>query len=752
MQKDEFRGSGKDYENNADGLDKWITQIVGGESSNKIVPQKQFPQKSIPLSQKNVPFGTKEKRSFSNEKQPNSIATGTASLPVAVPQARNNIQRGPQVGQQQRSNKPYPPQNNRRHDNNRRPYPQAIAAAAARSHPLVKNPVTAPKAIPAMRNNPAAIKAMYSTGTQDNKTVVQKKFSGKDKPIAPVVLPKRNTSNKLRAIPLGGVEEVGKNSMVFEYGDDIIAIDMGLQFPDEDMFGIDYIIPDTTYLEQRRQYVRGIIITHGHLDHIGALGYVLPKLGFPPVYATKLTLGLIKKQLEEFDLLKKADLREITTDSILKLGNFQAKFFRTNHSIPDGVAVVLKCPAASIVYTGDFKFDANPADDKPAEINKMKALGNAFGDEKISALFSDSTNARVPGKTVSERVIALSLDKLIEQTQGRVIIAAFSSLIGRIQQIIRSAHKHGRYVGISGRSMENNINIARELGYIKVPQGLIKPIAEIAKLPPNKVLIITTGSQGEAMSALTRMSINDHKSVKITKGDTVVISANPIIGNEKAVATVINNLCKLGADIVNNDIMDVHTSGHGCQDDLEYMIRLINPNVLIPVHGDLYMRTGHSHIGKKCGLKPENIILFEGNGGVLEIDHSGAKVKDEKVPSNYIVVDGLGTGDVGSQVLLDREAMAKNGILVVVFRVQKKSKQLLEKPLILTRGFVYMNESDEVIKKMKLEAEKAYTHIVSKDPKANTWDVCNYVKRVLDGVAHKRLARRPLVVPWIVGI
>ncbi|OGJ48233.1 hypothetical protein A2344_01310 [Candidatus Peregrinibacteria bacterium RIFOXYB12_FULL_41_12] len=578
-------------------------------------------------------------------------------------------------------------------------------------------------------------------------------FSGRAKPEnAPVPYAKHARSNKLRAIPLGGLEEVGKNSMIFEYGDDIVAIDMGLQFPDEDMFGIDYVIPDTTYLEERRKFVRGIIITHGHLDHIGALSYVLPKLGFPPVFATKLTLGLIKKQLEEFGLLKQADLREITTESVLTLGSFQAKFFRINHSIPDGVAVVLKCPVGNIVFTGDFKFDNNPADDKPAEINKMKAIGNATGNDRISALFSDSTNALVPGKTVSESVIGASLDKLIGQTQGRVIIAAFSSLIGRIQQILRSAHKHGRYVGISGRSMENNIGIARELGYIKVPQGLIKPIAEISKLPPDKVLILTTGSQGEAMSALTRMSINDHKHVKITKGDTVVISANPIIGNEKAVATVINNLCKLGADIVNNDIMDVHTSGHGRQDDLEQMIRLIKPNVLVPVHGDLYMRTAHSKIGKKCGLKPENIFLFEGNGGVLEIDHAGAKVKDETVPSNYIVVDGLGTGDIGSQVLLDREAMAHNGILVVVFRVKKKAKQLLEKPLILTRGFVYINESDEVIKKMRDEAEKAYNHITTKDPKANTWDVCNYVKRVLDGVAHKRLARRPLVVPWIVNV
>jgi len=562
----------------------------------------------------------------------------------------------------------------------------------------------------------------------------------------------KNKSPRLRVIPLGGLEEVGKNSMVFEYGDDIIAIDMGFQFPEEDMFGIDYIIPDITYLEERQRRIRGIIITHGHLDHIGGLAYVLPRLGFPPVYGTKLTLGLIKKQLSEHGILKQSDLREIKSSDCLKLGHFQAKFFRVNHSIPDCVGVHLTSPVGSIVHTGDFKFDETPADDVPAETDKMRAIGNKTGFDRVDVLFSDSTNALKPGRTVSEKIIGESLDKVISETEGRIIIASFSSLIGRIQQILNSAQKHDRVVALSGRSMENNVDIARELGYLKVPRGLIKPIKEVSKLAPNKVLIITTGSQGEAMSALTRMSIGDHKNVKIQKGDTVVLSAHPIIGNERAVAAVINNLCKLGANIVNNDIMDIHTSGHGKQDDLEQMLRLIRPKNLAPIHGNLYMRTAHSKLGKKVGLGDQNLFLFEGNGNVMEIDRSGVRMTKEEVPSNYIVVDGLGMGDAGSQVLVDREVMAHNGVLVVLFRADKKTKKLKDKPLVLTRGFLYVKEADEVVAKMKDEAEKAYNSLLAKDPKANSFHVCNYVKRVLDGVSHRSLARSPLVVPWIMNV
>jgi len=559
-------------------------------------------------------------------------------------------------------------------------------------------------------------------------------------------------AQKMRVIPLGGLEEVGKNSMIFEYGDDIVAIDMGFQFPEEDMLGIDYVIPDITYLEERQRRIRGIIITHGHLDHIGGLAYVLPKLGFPPVYGTKLTLGLIKKQLSEHGVLKQSDLREIKSSDRLKLGHFEAKFFRVNHSIPDGVGVHLKSPVGSIVHTGDFKFDPTPADDLPAELDRIKAIGKKQGFERVDVLFSDSTNALKVGRTISEKIIGESLDRVIADASGRIIIASFSSLIGRVQQILNSAQRHGRVVALSGRSMENNVGIARELGYLKVPRELIKSIKEVTKLPANKILIITTGSQGEAMSALTRMSINEHKHVKIQKADTVIISAHPIIGNERAVATVINNLCKLGANIVNNDIMDVHTSGHGRQDDLEQMIRMIRPKNLAPIHGNFYMRTAHGKIGKKVGFKDENLFLFEGNGNIMEIDRSGVRVVKETVPSNYIVVDGLGMGDIGSQVLVDREVMAQNGVLFVLFRVDRKTRKLKDKPLVLSRGFLYTEETEKIIAEIQKDSEKAYNSLLSKDPKANVFHVCNYVKRVLDGVAHRSLGRRPLIFPWVMNV
>ncbi|MBU1019359.1 MAG: ribonuclease J [Patescibacteria group bacterium] len=556
----------------------------------------------------------------------------------------------------------------------------------------------------------------------------------------------------LRVIPLGGLEEVGKNSMVFECGKDIVAIDMGLQFPEENMLGIDYVVPDVTYLEERRKNIRGIIITHGHLDHIGGLRHVLPKLGFPTIYATKLTMGLIKKQLAEYGVLDSAKLEVITPDSVLRLGDFRAGFFRVNHSIPDGVGVYLKSPAGSIVHTGDFKFDAHPADDKPAEIKKMQALGRKKGNDQIDILFSDSTNAIKPGRTVSEKVIGDELDRLIERAGGRIIIASFSSLIGRIQQILNSAAKHGRIVAVSGMSMENNINIARELGYLKVPQGVLKPLKQVLKAPPGKTILITTGSQGEAMAALARMATNDHKHVKIQNGDTVVLSSSPIIGNERAVAAVKNNLCRLGANIVTNEIMDVHTSGHACQEDLLQMMGFVRPRNLAPVHGDLYMRTTHKMLAvKKGGFREENVIVLD-NGSVLELSNGKILIKKEKIPVNYIVVDGLGTGDIGSQVLVDREAMSQNGVLVVVFKVDKKTKKLKDKPLVLSRGFIYVNESDEIIKKLKEEAEKAYKYILGKDSKASAQDVCNYVKGVLDSTSHKKLARKPLIVPWVMNV
>jgi len=561
---------------------------------------------------------------------------------------------------------------------------------------------------------------------------------------------------------IGGYNEVGKNMTAVRVDDEVVIIDMGLHLDnyikctedeEEDMVEVSAAqlvkvgaIPNDKVIENWKDKVKAIVPTHAHLDHVGALIFLSNKYK-APILCTPFTAEVIKTISKDENIKLKNVIKVLNVNSVYWISDkIKIEFINMTHSTPQTVMVAVHTPDGILLYANDFKFDNHPADDKPAEINKMKFLGSRQGSEKVIALFSDSTNALKPGRTVSERVIGESLDNVIASTNGRIIIASFASLIGRIQQVLNSAQRHGRIVAISGRSMEVNIRIARELGYLKIPKGVVKSLKEVLKMPDDRVLILTTGSQGEAMSALTRMSLKDHKQVQIKKGDTVIISAHPIIGNEQAVATVINNLCKLGANIVNNDIMDVHTSGHGNQDDLEQMMRFINPLNLVPIHGNLYMRTAHAKIARRIGFKEENVFLFDSNGDVLEIENGRIRQTEERVPSNYIVVDGLGTGDIGSQVLLDREIMAQNGIVVVVFRMNKKSKELLEKPFITTRGFVYMKESEKVVAKLKEEAEKSYKQILHKDPKAKQWDVCNYVKRVLDGVSHRMLARRPLIV------
>ena len=557
---------------------------------------------------------------------------------------------------------------------------------------------------------------------------------------------KTHSKNVLRIIPLGGLEEVGKNMTVFEYGDDIFIVDMGFQFPEEDMLGIDYVIPDVSYLEDKKDKIRGLVVTHGHLDHIGGISYLLDKIGNPPIYATKLTLGLIQKRLEEFKLMGKAKLIELDPKQRLNLGRFELEFFRVNHSIPDGIGLVINTPAGTVVHSGDFKFDFSPADKKPADFAKLASLSK----RNVIALMSDSTNALKPGYTISEKQIGEALEGIIKNTEGRIIIASFSSLIGRIQQIITLAAKHGRRVFVSGRSMIDNIGIAKQLGYIKGPPGLVRDIKTNARAATaSNALILTTGSQGEAVSALTRMALNNHHQVKIKKGDTVVLSSSPIIGNERAIATVVNNLCQLGARVISNQIMDVHTSGHAQQEDLKLMMSLVQPKYLVPIHGELYMRAGHVQVAQEIGMKPEQAILAN-NGDVLEISQGVAKKLEEKVPSNYIMVDGLGVGDLGTQVIMERQVMAENGILVVLFKVNGKTRKLIGTPDVISRGFIYMKESAEVIEKVAKMASSAYEEIIKKDPRAKRKDVKNYVRARLDRYVHNQLEKRPLVLPVIV--
>ncbi|MBI4994498.1 ribonuclease J [Candidatus Peregrinibacteria bacterium] len=551
----------------------------------------------------------------------------------------------------------------------------------------------------------------------------------------------------LRVIPLGGLDEVGKNMMIFEYDQDIVIVDMGLQFPEEDMLGIDYVIPDISYLAGKENRIRAILITHGHLDHIGAIPYLLPKLNFPPIFTTKLTLGFIKKRLEEFSLEKRARMYEIDPKKQMRIGNFTIDWFRVNHSIPDGVGIVLRTPAGTVVHTGDFKFDYTPVFQEPADYTKIAALGS----QNVIAMFSDSTNALKPGFTMSEKRIGENIHEIIKNAKGRIIIASFASLIGRIQQIVNSANFYGRKVFLSGRSMMDNVEIARQLAFLKVPPGIIHPINKMGKIKDEYVLILTTGAQGEAMSALTRMALGDHSQVSIKKGDTVVLSSSPIPGNERSIYTVINDLVRLGAHVIFNQVMDVHTSGHAQREDLKLMINLVKPKYLIPVHGELYMRQAHAAIGRELGLPEKNTIVVE-NGDIMEIAGGEVHKMHEKANANYIMIDGKGIGDVGAQVIMDRQIMAENGMMVVLFTVDSKTKKLLKEPDIISRGFIYMKESQEIMREAIGVAKKAYEEALLRMPQGKRGEIKAFIRGSLDRFSHRKIERHPLVLPVIAEV
>lgn len=553
--------------------------------------------------------------------------------------------------------------------------------------------------------------------------------------------------NTLRVVPLGGLDEIGKNMTIFEYGNDIIIVDMGFQFPEEDMLGVDYVIPDVSYLMDKLHRIRAILITHGHLDHIGGIPYILPKLGFPPMFSSKLTNGLIRKKLEEFNLETKAKLYEVDPNKQLRFGNFAIDWFRVNHSIPDGLGIIIRTPAGTIVHTGDFKFDYTPVFQHPADYAKIASLGG----QNVVALMSDSTNALKPGYTMSEKKIGEALDDIIKNARGRIIIASFSSLIGRIQQIINSAAFYGRKVFLSGRSMVDNVAIAQQLQFIKAPPGLVHPINKMGKIKDEHVLILTTGAQGEAMSALTRMALGDHQHVALRKGDTVVISSSPIPGNERSIYTVINNLVRVGARVIFNQVMDVHTSGHAQKEDLKLMINLVKPKYLVPIHGELFMRQAHGEIGRELGMAEKNIVMLE-NGDVMEISQGEAHKSHAKVGANYVMIDGKGVGDVGAQIIMDRQILAENGMLIVLFTTDAKTKKLLRDPEVISRGFIYMKESQEIMKETISVSRKAYEEAVSRMPQGKRGEIKAYIRGCLDRFSHKKIERHPLVIPIIVEI
>lgn len=548
----------------------------------------------------------------------------------------------------------------------------------------------------------------------------------------------------LKVIPLGGLNEVGQNMMAFEYGNDMLLIDMGFQFPEEDMLGVDYVLPDFTYVEENKHKLRGVVITHGHLDHIGAIPYISPKLDNPTFYGTKLTMGLVTKRLEEFGLAKTAKLNVITPDDTLRLGCFTVKFFRVTHSIPDCVGVIIESPVGILVHTGDFKFDFTPADGVLAEFDKISDVGK----RGVLALFSDSTNATKPGSTMSESVVGATLDKIIADAPKRLVIASFASLIGRVQQIFNSAQKHKRKVYISGRSMISNIEMARTLGYLKYPKGLVKDLRGNSRAATSDdALILTTGSQGESLAGLTRMALDEHADLKLRPSDTVVFSSSPIMGNERAVIAVTNELTRKGIRVINNKAMDVHTSGHGQQEDLKMMLTLVKPRFFIPIHGEYYMRHAHGELAKEVGVDPKNIILVD-NGDVIEATPAKVYKSSNKVDHKYIIVDGKGVGDLGAKVISERQAMSQNGVVVVNVLLNKKGK-LLTDPRIETKGFVYMGEEVAILKELEKETKAALNSALNKKNLKKKAEVELYLKRSLDRKITDLIERRPLLVPVV---
>lgn len=551
---------------------------------------------------------------------------------------------------------------------------------------------------------------------------------------------KKHNNGKLKIIPLGGLEQIGMNITAFEYEDSIIVVDCGLSFPEDDMLGIDLVIPDVTYLKENIDKVKGFVITHGHEDHIGALPYVLREINVP-IYATKLTVGLIDNKLKEHNLLRTTKRKVIKHGQSINLGCFRIEFIKTNHSIQDASALAIYSPAGIVIHTGDFKVDYTPVFGDAIDLQRFAEIGK----KGVLALMCDSTNAERKGFTMSERTVGKTFDNIFaEHKNTRIIIATFASNVDRVQQIINSAYKYGRKVAVEGRSMVNVIGTAAELGYLQIPDKTLIDIDQIKNYPDDKVVLITTGSQGESMAALSRMAANIHKKVTIKPNDTIIFSSNPIPGNEKAVSRVINELSRKGADVI---FQDAHVSGHACQEEIKLIYSLVKPKYSIPVHGEYRHLKAQAQIASDLGIPKENIFILS-SGDVLELnEEEPAKVK-EKVRTGAILVDGLGVGDVGNIVLRDRQHLAEDGIMIVVLTLEKHSSRLLAGPDIVSRGFVYVRESEDLMDEARIVVEDAID--VCLDKHITDWGkIKNIIKDSLGDFLWKRTKRNPMILPII---
>jgi ribonuclease J len=554
----------------------------------------------------------------------------------------------------------------------------------------------------------------------------------------------KKEKDKIRVIPLGGLNEIGKNLTAIEYKNDIVVIDCGLRFPDEEMFGIDLVIPDVTYLVKNKDKVRGIFLTHGHEDHIGALPYVLKQLNVP-VYGTKLTLGIVESKLKEHGLLSVVELIRVSPRDVVKLESVSVEFIKTNHSIADSVAIAVHTPLGIILHTGDFKIDYTPIDGMVADLPRFAELGR----KGVILMMADSTNVERPGYTMSESTVGETFENIFSRAKGRIIVATFASNIHRIQQVITAASKYGRKVAVSGRSMENIVGVATELGYITADKDVLIGIDYINKYNDNQIVIITTGSQGEPMSALSRMAASEHKKVTITPGDMVIISATPIPGNEKTVSKVINRLFKKGADVIYEALADVHVSGHACQEELKLMHTLVRPKFFVPVHGEYRHLKQHAELAMKLGLPQENIIIAD-IGEVIEITRDSIK-KNGIVVSGQVFVDGLGVGDVGNIVLRDRKHLSQDGILTVVVTIEKESGSVIAGPDIISRGFVYVRESESLMEEARLIVRDVLKECEEKH--ITEWaTIKSNIKEALRIFLYEKTKRKPMILPIIMEI
>ena len=553
------------------------------------------------------------------------------------------------------------------------------------------------------------------------------------------MLKEHKSSGTLKIIPLGGLEQIGMNMTAFEYADSIVVVDCGLAFPDDDMLGIDLVIPDTTYLKENLDKVKGFVITHGHEDHIGALPYVLRDINVP-IYATKLTIGLIENKLEEHGLLETTRRKTVTFGQSISLGCFRIEFIKTNHSIQDAAALALYSPAGIVVHTGDFKVDYTPVFGDAIDLQRFAEIGK----KGVLALMCDSTNAERPGYTMSEKSVGKTFDSIFsEHRKERLIIATFASNVDRVQQIINAAHRFGRKVVVEGRSMVNAIATATELGYLDIPENTLVNIDRMKDYPDEKMVLVTTGSQGESMAALSRKAADIHKKVTIKRGDLIVFSSHPIPGNEKAVSNVINSLSEKGADVI---FQDVHVSGHACQEEIKLIYSLVRPQYAIPVHGEYRHLKAHANIAMELGIPQENIFILK-SGNVLELNGEGAEVTGQ-VETGDILVDGLGVGDVGNIVLRDRQRLSEDGIIIVVMTLERGSNQMLSGPDIVSRGFVYVRESEDLMDGARLAAEEAYESCMAAG--ITDWGrIKTAIKDALGSYVWKNTQRRPMLLPII---